>query len=208
MLAAKHSQARRDKAPDRHFQNSLLRWAVAARLDEADNHALIQSQDELMSLSQGGLMALNMVESSARETALQAFHDKWQNDSLVMEKWFAMNASAPYHGTIEAVKSLMAHPAFDAANPNKLRSVLGSFTAANPTQFHKEDGSGYHFMAEQLAMLDQKNPQIAARMALGLTRLSSYDDARQKRMLSALRDLNDKAQSRDLKEVVGKALAQ
>ena len=208
LLAAKHSQARRDKAPDRHFQNSLLRWAVAARLDEADNHALIQSQDELMSLSQGGLMALNMVESSARETALQAFHDKWQNDSLVMEKWFAMNASAPYHGTIEAVKSLMAHPAFDAANPNKLRSVLGSFTAANPTQFHKEDGSGYHFMAEQLAMLDQKNPQIAARMALGLTRLSSYDDARQKRMLSALRDLNDKAQSRDLKEVVGKALAQ
>ena len=208
LMAPSHSKARRHDAPDRHFQNSLLRWAVAARLEGADDQALIQSQDELMSLSQGGLMALNMVESPSRDTALQAFHDKWQNDSLVMEKWFAMNASAPYHGTIEAVKSLMAHPAFDAANPNKLRSVLGSFTAANPTQFHKEDGSGYLFMAEQLAMLDQKNPQIAARMALGLTRLSSYDKARQERMLSALRDLNDKAQSRDLKEVVGKALGQ
>ena len=208
LIAPSHSKARRHEAPDRHFQNSLLRWAVAARLEGADDQALIQSQDELMSLSQGGLMALNMVESPARDTALQAFHDKWQNDSLVMEKWFAMSASAPYHGTVEAVKSLMTHPAFDAANPNKLRSVLGSFTAANPTQFHKEDGSGYLFMAEQLAMLDQKNPQIAARMALGLTRLSSYDKARQERMLSALRDLNDKAQSRDLKEVVGKALSQ
>ena len=208
LLAPSHSMTRRDEAQDRHFQNSLLRWAVAARLEGADDHALIQSQDELMSLSQGGLMALNMVESPARDTALQAFHDKWQNDSLVMEKWFAMNASAPFHGTIEIVKSLMMHPAFDAGNPNKLRSVLGSFTAANPTQFHKEDGSGYQFMAEQLALLDQKNPQIAARMALGLTRLSSYDEARQQRMMSALRDVNDKAQSRDLKEVVGKALAQ
>ena len=207
LIAPSHSKARRHEAPDRHFQNSLLRWAVAARLEGADDQALIQSQDELMSLSQGGLMALNMVESPSRDTALQAFHDKWQNYNLVMEKWFAMNASAPYHGTVEAVKSLMAHPAFDAANPNKLRSVLGSFTAANPTQFHKEDGSGYLFMAEQLAMLDQKNPQIAARMALGLTRLSSYDKARQERMMSALRDLNDKAQSRDLKEVVGKALS-
>ena len=208
MLVPSACQARRETAADRHFQNSLLRWAVAGRLDGADDQALIQSQDELMSLSQGALMALNMVESPARQTALQAFHDKWQNDSLVMEKWFSLQASAPYEGTIKAVSSLMAHPAFDAGNPNKLRSVLGSFAAANPTQFHKEDGSGYAFMAEQLALLDERNPQIAARMALGLTRISSYDEPRQERMLTALRQLNDKAQSRDLKEVVGKALAQ
>ena len=208
LLQASLSQERRHKAQDRHFQNSLLRWAVAARLEGADEQALIQSQDELMSLSQGGLLALNMVDSPARQTALQSFHDKWQDESLVMEKWFSLEASAPHNGTIERVTSLMGHPKFDAANPNKLRSVLGAFTAANPTQFHKEDGSGYHFMADQLVELDEKNPQIAARMALGLTRLSSYDEARQKKMLSALHKLNENAHSRDLKEVVGKALSQ
>ncbi len=201
------SAARRNSAAGRHLQNALLSWAVAARLEGMDERALLQSQDPLMSLSQGALSALNRINCEARHTALSIFHDKWQDQSLVMEKWFSLMAMAPENGTIDIIRTLMTHPAFDPQNPNKLRSVLGSFVAANPVQFHAEDGAGYEFVAHQLIELDKRNPQIAARMALGLTRVSSYDKARQARMKSALATLQAGATSRDLTEVVEKALS-
>ena len=206
-LQDKASAARRNSAAGRHLQNALLSWAVAARLEGMDERALLQSQDPLMSLSQGALSALNRIDCEARHTALSIFHDKWQDQSLVMEKWFSLMAMAPENGTIDVIQTLMTHPAFDPQNPNKLRSVLGSFVAANPVQFHAEDGAGYEFVAHQLIELDKRNPQIAARMALGLTRVSSYDEARQARMKAALVTLQAGATSRDLTEVVEKALS-
>ena len=206
MLTDSQSAARASTAAGRALQNALLDWAVASGDAGAQDIAKHQASHQNMSLSQGALAALNRTNSPQREAAMSAFHDKWQNDSLVMEKWFAMSASAPATGTIAYIKTLMQHPAFDANNPNKLRSVLGVFCAANATQFHAEDGSGYEFMADELIKLDRRNPQIAARMVLGLTRMSAYDSARQMRMKTALQRIYDGASSHDVKEVVGKAL--
>ena len=194
-------------AAGRHLQNALLDWFVATGDRHARQQALIQSQNEIMSLSQGALSALNKTISDERDQAMKAFHDKWQSDSLVMEKWFSMSAASPHNGTIETVKSLMAHPIFDRNNPNKMRSALGVFAAVNPTQFHKSDGSGYDFIAGELVELDQRNPQLAARMALSLTRMSAYDSDRQEKMRLALQKVQAGAKSRDLLEVVEKALA-
>ena len=159
-------------AAGRHLQ---MRFSAGRRPFRGWMSALLQSQDPLMSLSQGALSALNRIDCEARHTALSIFHDKWHDQSLVMEKWFSLMAMAPENGTIDVIQTLMTHTAFDPQNPNKLRSVLGSFVAANPVQFHAEDGAGYEFVAHQLIALDKRNPQIAARMALG-QRVPSYDE--------------------------------
>ena len=101
----------------------------------------------------------------------------------------------------------MEHRQFDVKNPNKIRSVLGVFAAANPRQFHKDDGSGYQFIASQLAILDKRNPQIAARLGLTLTRFQHYAPARQALMQDALTVLSKNTLSADLSEVVNKAVA-
>ena len=206
LLALDVAQDRIVTAAGRHFQNALLDWALACDVDGAGDIALAQASHKNMSLSQGALAALNRKDTPQRDQAMKAFHDKWHNDSLVMEKWFALSAAAPITGTISHIISLMSHPAFDPNSPNKLRSVLGVFCAANATQFHAQDGSGYEFITDQLIALDKRNPQIAARMVLGLTRMSAYDSARQMRMKTALERLYKGATSRDLTEVVGKAL--
>lgn len=101
----------------------------------------------------------------------------------------------------------MQHPAFDPGNPNKLRSVLSVFGAMNTANFHANDGSGYAFLARHIASIDQRNPQVAARIALPLTRFSSYADDRQAMMKSALAHIMSKGDiSPDLQEVVSKAL--
>ncbi|MGC6516735.1 MAG: aminopeptidase N [Candidatus Puniceispirillaceae bacterium] len=205
-LLSDDQDSRCHNMPARHLQNALLQWAVAAGDEQAKDMALKQASHQNMSLSIGALTALNRSDSPQREAAMSLFHDRWQGDSLVMEKWFAMQASAPQTGTIAHIKSLMEHPAFDMASPNKLRSVLGVFCAANVSQFHAQDGSGYAFIADELIALDKRNPQIAARMVLGLTRMSAYDSKRQSLMTASLQKIYNNATSRDLSEVVGKAL--
>ena len=137
---------------------------------------------ENMTISQGALKALNHCEDEARVRGLAAFHDRWQDNALVMEKWFQMESISSVGGSIERLAELMRHPGFDPKNPNKIRAVLGAFMVGHTPRFHAEDGSGYDFIAGQLVELDTRNPQVAARMTTPLTRMGRYDKARQQLM--------------------------
>ena len=169
--------------------------------------AAAQVHDQNMTLSQGAIEALNHCDHPARITALQHFHDRWRECPLVLEKWFMMESMSVVSGTIGRLKSLMSHPAFDENNPNKLRSVLGAFMNGNPVHFYAEDGSGFEFIGKCLIDIDVRNPQLAARMALPLTRIAQYTPQRQAQMRIALQKVQNEARSNDLREVVDKALA-
>ena len=184
----------------------LLELGVAAGDTAAIAAAEIMATDSNMTISQGALKALNHCEDEARLRALAGFHDRWQDNALVMEKWFQMESMSSVGGTIGRLEELMRHPGFDPKNPNKLRAVLGAFMVGNTPCFHAADGSGYGFVASQLIEIDKRNPQVAARMALPMTRMSNYDTARQDRMRTALQTVQAGAGSSDLKEVVDKAL--
>ena len=184
----------------------LLELGVAAGDTAAIAAAETMATDSNMSISQGALKALNHCEDEARLRALAGFHDRWQDNALVMEKWFQMESMSSVGGTVGRLEELMRHPGFDPKNPNKLRAVLGAFMVGNTPCFHAADGSGYGFVASQLIEIDKRNPQVAARMALPMTRMSNYDTARQDRMRTALQTVQAGAGSSDLKEVVDKAL--
>jgi aminopeptidase N len=189
---------------------ALLMQFVELGVAAEDSTALAAAEDmvmdENMTISQGALKALIHCEDVARLRALAAFHDRWEGNALVMEKWFQMESMSSVGGSIERLQELMRHPEFDPKNPNKLRAVLGAFMMGNTPRFHAADGSGYDYIADQLVEIDARNPQIAARMALPMTRMTAYDAARQDLMRAALNRISAGAKSNDLKEVVGKAL--
>ena len=190
----------------RALLNRLLGLAIAAGDNSAIERAAKQAHDHNMSLSQGALMALNHCDNPARYIALQAFHDRWQDSPLVMEKWFMIESTSFVSGTVARLDALMAHPAFDANNPNKLRSVLGAFMTGNPVHFYADDGSGFDFIGDCLIDIDVRNPQLAARMALPLTRMAQYATERRAKMTAALQKIQKEAQSNDLLEIIDKAL--
>ena len=101
----------------------------------------------------------------------------------------------------------MAHPAFSLKNPNRARSLIFSFCNGNPAQFHAADGSGYAFWAEQVSTLDGINPQVASRLARSMDRWRRYAPALQLHMKAALQQVSANKLSNDVREVVGKALA-
>ncbi|STR26047.1 Aminopeptidase N [Janthinobacterium lividum] len=141
------------------------------------------------------------------QAALTSFYSDFENEALVVDKWFAMQAAAPTTD-VQAVRQLMTHPAFTLKNPNRARSLIFNFTNGNPSQFHAQDGSGYAFWAEQVIALDALNPQVAARLARSMDRWRRYVPALQSPMRDALEKVAGQASlSNDVMEVVSKALA-
>ncbi len=154
------------------------------------------------------LAALANCECPEREAALADFEKKWLDDALVMDKWFALQATSRLPGTLERVRALMGHAAFDPRNPNKIRSLIGAFCHTNPVRFHAADGQGYEFLAEQVIDIDRRNPQIAARLLGSLSRWRKFDAHRQSLMRAALeRILSTEKLSKDTYEIASKTLA-
>ena len=195
----------RNTSSGRALRNRCLYLGVAAGSEEAVRVAAEQSYDLNMTLSIGGLVALNSSIYEVRSICLAAFYERWKDTSLVMEKWLSLEASAPFACTLSHLQKLMLNPVFDSDSPNKLRSVLGSFATSNPVQFHKDDGSGYQFIAEQIAEMDSRNPQIAARLALVLTRFAHIEPRRRRLMRRSVSWLFERELSDNLCEILAKA---
>ena len=117
-----------------------------------------------MTDAMGGLNALMLMGGEDFETALVEFYARWEAEPMVIDKWFAVQARSPAEDAIGRVLGLTAHPAFDAKNPNRLRSLVGGFTSANPARFHDPSGAGYRFLADQILAVDGFNPMTAARL--------------------------------------------
>lgn len=145
--------------------------------------------------------------TEAATAALAAFERRFASDALVLDKWFQIQATVPGAG-VETVKALTRHPAFSMDNPNRVRSVVGTFSSANQTSFHRPDGSGYDFFVEAVLTAERGNPQLAARLATALRSWRSLEPVRQGKAREALLTISrTKELSADLRDIVERTLA-
>ena len=144
----------------------------------------------------------------AGATALATFYQQWRHEALVVDQWLAIQAANPHPDSLQQVKSLQAHEAWCIRNPNKVRSLIGVFCGRNHVNFHRLDGTGYRFLADQVIALDQLNPQIAARLLTPLTRWRKFDPSRQALMQAQLQRIKSTPKlSTDTFEIVAKSTA-
>ncbi|MCP5142920.1 MAG: aminopeptidase N [Chromatiales bacterium] len=162
-----------------------------------------------MTDTMAALTALAHHANPHREHALAVFRERWRADPLVLDKWFSLQATAPLPDTLAQVRALETDPAYDPRNPNRIRSLIGAFCAANPVNFHAADGAGYRFLADHVLDLDSRNPQIAARLLGNLAHWRRYDAGRGQLMRAELaRIVARHGLSRDCYEVASKSLAE
>ncbi|MGR2666116.1 aminopeptidase N [Vibrio campbellii] len=153
------------------------------------------------------MSAANSAQLECREALMADYSDKWKHDGLVMDKWFVLQGSNPVENALEKVKETMSHEAFSLKNPNRTRSLIGSFLNANPVQFHDKSGSGYQFAGEILRQLNDTNPQVASRLIDPLLKFRKYDEGRQALIRAELEKLKAMDNlAKDLFEKVTKAL--
>ena len=158
----------------------------------------------------GALVALVGAKHELAAEALTRFHTLFANDDLVIDKWFAIQATASDVGgdVLPLVKTLTKHPDFKASNPNRFRSLVFSYCSGNPAAFHRLDAAGYVFWSEQVLALDASNPQVAARLARALERWKKLAEPYKSAARVAIERVAAKGNlSRDVREVVTRALA-
>ncbi|RLM23044.1 aminopeptidase N [Brenneria alni] len=192
----------------RALRNVCLSYLAFADEAQADKWVRAQYQQaDNMTDSLAALSAAVSAQLPGRDALLTGFDDRWHQDGLVMDKWFTLQATSPATDVLERVRELMQHRSFSLNNPNRLRALIGAFTASNPSAFHAEDGSGYRFLTDVLIDLNTRNPQVAARLIEPLIRLKRYDAKRQALMRQALEQLKTLENlSGDLFEKISKAL--
>jgi aminopeptidase N len=156
---------------------------------------------------QGALGMLVSTETSERQAALDAFYERFHDDPLVLDKWFALQAAAQRPDTVDQVLKLAQHPDFTLSNPNRLRSLAGMF-GGNHWAFHSADGRGYAFLADMIIAADKLNPQIAARLVPAFGRWRRFEPRRSAMMREALeRIVATPGLSKDVFEQASKSLA-
>jgi aminopeptidase N len=167
-------------AGQRALKNRCLALLSATGSREAFDLAEAQFRGaDNMSDSLPALTVLTHEGAPQAEALLEDFHARWRHDPLVVDKWLALQASAPLPGTLTKVVALTRHPSFDWKNPNKFRSLIGVLAGANPVVFHSPDGAGYRFIADWLIRLDAHNPQTTARVTGVFESFRRYDTDRQ-----------------------------
>ncbi|CAN7377453.1 aminopeptidase N [Mesorhizobium caraganae] len=140
--------------------------------------------------------------------ALAGFEARYGADPLVMDKWFQIQASVPGPRTVDTVRELIGHASFSMANPNRVRSLVGTFSSANQTGFHRADGEGYRFFAQTVLEVEKRNPQVAARLATALRSWRSLEPGRQAKAREALLAIAGAENlSADLRDIVERTLA-
>tara|TARA_R110000851_G_scaffold4900_3_gene20375 strand:+ start:53964 stop:56525 length:2562 start_codon:yes stop_codon:yes gene_type:complete len=198
-----------DNAGARAFKNI----ALSLLCQVTDTHeSLVEKQyysASNMTDSLGALKAAATAKLTCLPMLLSDFESTWQSTPLVMDKWLTLQALVNSDEVIEQIKMLTKHPSFSFSNPNRIRSLIGAFVAANTYQFHRADGEGYRYLTKILVKLNKTNPQVASRMITPLIQFAKFDQQRQQLMKQCLVELKSLPDlSTDLYEKVTKSLVE
>lgn len=195
-----HSKAEADK---RSLKNVCLSYL--------DDEKLASSQLNKADNLTDRMAALKVIFDSDNDALYKAtadkFYNKWKKESLVIQKWFALQAISERADTLSKVQALTKHEAFDITTPNCIYTLVYPFTS-NGDKFHALDGSGYKFIKDFVIKLDKINSIVAARLVKVFANWKSFEPVRRSLMESTLQEIKHApGLSKNTSEMVNAMLA-
>ena len=188
----KENQIKGDYVPDNDsFAKRAIKNIALAYLALTEHKALVYQQFKDSNNLTDRISALNIMvynNLSEKEQALQEFYDRYENEDLVLNKWFAIQARSYSSDTLTRVQKLLNHPKFDYKNPNKVRGLIGAF-GGNLSCFHTAEG--YKFYAQECLKIDKINPHMAARLFTAFAKYLKFDANTQEEAKKVLKSVQD-----------------
>ncbi len=209
----------KEDAGERAVKNTMLAYLIAGNpnkhlplaIEQLDRHHNITDDRSAI----GHL--INHADEATRQEKLNQVYQAHKENAQIIDQWFTDQAIADRDDVLTQVKALTSHEAYmepdpkeaskmrKTTNPNRVRSLVGGFTV-NKIYFHKKDGSGYQFVADQIIAIDKFNPMLAAGLAKSFSSAHKFDSARQTLMIQQLERIQKHVESGNVKEIVGKTL--
>jgi aminopeptidase N len=207
-LPAGDYSASAQDAGQRALAYAALSLLAAARPAETAATALKRLKSAgHMSDMMGPLNVLAGLDVAERDQALDLFHKTFASDHLIVDKWFSLHAMRKTSGAAAHIRKLMKHRDFSITRPNRVRALIGTFAGMNQTGFNDASGDGYDVVAQVVMALDERNPQVAARMVSAFRSYQLMNQVRQDKARAALTAIRDKQNlSADTLEMVSRML--
>ncbi|MBX4959688.1 aminopeptidase N [Rhizobium lentis] len=192
----------------RALRNCALTYLSHAEQTPARAKAAFDAANNMTDLSHAlTILAHHFPDSAQTSAALAAFRDRFAENALVIDKWFSIQAGIPGAKTLERIRALMENSLFKRTNPNRMRALVGTFAFANPTGFGRADGEGYHFLAGEILEIDERNPQLAARILTSMRSWRSLEPKRADHARAALIKIEQAPDlSTDVRDIVERTL--
>jgi aminopeptidase N len=190
----------------RALRNTAL-GLLSCRRQSGDSERLRRHYESAQTMTDQAhaLYLISHHNSPERDDCFNDFLARWRSDDLVIDNWFAAQAQANRPSALDDVTGLLGHSLFKITTPNKVRALIGTFATANPEQFHRRDGAGYAFVAEQVVAIDRFNPQVAARLATCFRTWRTLEPGRRRTASASLDTIaQSPGLSRNVFEVVSK----
>lgn len=194
-----------EQAGIRALRTAYISLVATLGADEADAR-LKRVFDDASNMTErlASLRALCEGTSSHKAVAIGTFAQKWSDNPLVMDKWFAVQAAT---GTAADIEALLDHPAYDGGNPNRVRSVAGVFAMQNLSAFHARDGSGHRLLARVVRDADARNPALAARLLTALEAWRALEPEARASAEAVMVDLTTADLSKNATDILNRTLA-
>ena len=192
----------------RHLRNVCLGFLAAVESEKV--YEMVKEYYYTAKTMNSEIWGLKLLVSHFADRAhhaLDAFYKKWKSETLVMQKWLTIQATANDSAIIKTLKTLEASDVYNPKVPNLLRSLVGRFAMANPMQFNAPDGSGYQYVADKIIEIDKYNPQVASRLAKSMNHLKRLDSDRQTLLKEQINMVLAQDLSKDTFEVMSKNLS-
>ena len=204
-----------DYSPDaadagkRALAGAAMSFASIAEGQPARAKAAFDAANNMTVLTQAlQVLVQNFTDSAETAAALEVFKTRFSGDPLALDKWYSIQAMAPGAATCARIEELLESADFDRTNPNRMRALIGSFSAGNPTGFNAADGTGYRLLAREVIDIDKRNPQLAARLLTAMRSWRSLEAGRQEHARLALVSIREAGNlSPDVSDIVDRMLA-
>ncbi len=194
-----------EAAGRRALRNRALGLLAASKHAQAAPLAISQLGSATnMTNELSALITLTRLGGRRIDQSMEDFYEKWKNNPLVIDKWFAVGAARPGHNALDRVIGLTTHEAYNNSNPNRVRALIGTFAMNNPEGFHRYDGSGYDFFTDQIMDMDSRNPSVAARLLGAYEIWPKLDKARQRLIRDQLAKIIRAKPSKNVLEIATK----
>lgn len=192
---------------NRSYKSALLKLVAYANTN--DILATIRKEYKAannMTEKMACLVAASIADIDLCKEITENLYQQFTGQVLVFDKLSQIVATTENDAVYQAMSDWSTKAEFNRANPNRIRSLYGSFVMRNPAMFHSIDGKGYAFLKDLLIEIDSSNAQLAARLVDPLLAYKRYDTTRASLMKQCLVDLSKIKLSNDLYEKVNSAL--
>jgi aminopeptidase N len=164
-LNSKKYDFNNDEIIKRKLKNIILGYLID------NNYVYLQFQNANCMTDKFASFEL-LLNTDYKNDVKESFYQQCQNDELVVNKWFSALALSP-KTTATDIKKLLKHPNFSIKNPNKVRSLISSFSA-NFINFHTQEG--YDLLVDIIIELNTINHKVAARLTTKFANYAKFAD--------------------------------